>query len=70
VQLTFTEDALDYIVDKAVALKLGARGLRSIVESIMNNAMFEIPGSKQRAVEVTREYAVEQYEQNFPERLA
>jgi len=70
VQLTFTDDALDYIVDKAVALKLGARGLRSIVESIMNNAMFEIPGSKQKTFEVTREYAVEQYEQNFPERLA
>ncbi len=38
-----TEDALDYIVDKAVEYKLGARGLRSIVEAVMMDAMFEIP---------------------------
>jgi len=70
VSLTFTDDAIDYIVDKAVALKLGARGLRSIVESIMNDAMFEIPSTRKKTFEVTRDYAVAQYEQNFPDRLA
>ena len=45
-QLTFDTDALEYIVDKAVAYKLGARGLRSIVEAIMRNAMFELPSQK------------------------
>jgi len=45
VKLTFTEDALDYIVDKAIEFKLGARGLRSIVETIMMNPMFDIPSS-------------------------
>ena len=43
IELTFAEDALALIVDKAVEYKLGARGLRSIVESIMNDAMFELP---------------------------
>ena len=45
VKLTFTEDALDYIVDKAIEFKLGARGLRSIVETVMMNSMFDIPSS-------------------------
>ena len=43
IKLTFAEDALDYVVDKAVEYKLGARGLRSIVENIMTDAMFEAP---------------------------
>ena len=46
IKLTFAPDALEYIVDKAVDYKLGARGLRSIVESIMRDAMFELPSSK------------------------
>ncbi len=57
VDLTFTPEALDYIVDKAVEFKLGARGLRSIVESIMMDAMFEMPSSRKRSFEVTKEYA-------------
>ncbi len=44
--LTFTDEALDFIVDKAVEYKLGARGLRSIVESIVMDAMFEVPSKK------------------------
>ncbi len=57
VNLKFTQEALDYIVDKAVEFKLGARGLRSIVENIMMDAMFEMPSSNKRTFEVTKEYA-------------
>ncbi|MDR2913059.1 MAG: ATP-dependent Clp protease ATP-binding subunit ClpX [Alistipes sp.] len=58
VALTFDDDALDYIVDKAVEYKLGARGLRSICETIMMEAMFEVPaGSGERGLRVTLEFA-------------
>lgn len=60
IKLTFEQDALDYIVDKAVEYKLGARGLRSIVEAVMREAMFEMPSSKTRTFKVTREYAANQ----------
>lgn len=46
IKLSFDEDTLEYIVDKAVEYNLGARGLRSIMESIMMDAMFEIPSKK------------------------
>lgn len=59
VKLTFTQDALELIVDKAIEFKLGARGLRSIVESIMIDAMYEIPTSNISEFEVTHEYALE-----------
>ena len=59
VKLTFAPDALDLIVDKAIEYKLGARGLRSIVETIMIDAMYEIPSSRKRKFEVTRDYALE-----------
>lgn len=59
VMLSFTPEALDFIVDKAIEFKLGARGLRSIVETIMIDAMFEIPGTKKKKFEVTEEYARE-----------
>ena len=62
IELTFTTEALDYIVDKAVEYKLGARGLRSIVESIMTDAMYEAPSKRLKAFEVTMEYAKEQLE--------
>jgi len=62
--LTFTDDALDLIVDKAVEYKLGARGLRSIVESIMMDAMFELPSKKLKTFEVTREYAQQQLDKS------
>lgn len=64
VKLNFTPEALEYIVDKAVELKLGARGLRSIVESIMMDAMFEMPSSKQKSFTVSKEYAAEQMEKS------
>lgn len=60
VELTFNEDTLNFIVDKAVEFKLGARGLRSIVETIMTDAMFEIPSTRKKKFVVTKEYAQEQ----------
>ena len=65
VKLTFAEDALALIVDKAVEYKLGARGLRSIVEGIMTDAMFEVPSTKKKTFEVTREYAQQQLEKSL-----
>ena len=60
IELTFTTEALDYIVDKAVEYKLGARGLRSIVENIMTDAMYEAPSKNISRFEVTKEYAEQQ----------
>lgn len=60
VELKFDDDALDYIVKKTIEYKLGARGLRSIVETIMNDAMFEIPSKKVKCYTVKLEYAKEQ----------
>ena len=60
----FDEEALDYIVDKAVEYKLGARGLRSIVEAVMMDAMFEIPSEKVKSFTVTLEYAKQQLDKS------
>ena len=60
VKLSFTEEALDFIVDKSIEYKLGARGLRSIVESVMMDAMFDVPSSKIKKFEVTLDYAKNQ----------
>ena len=57
VTLTFDDDALDFIVDKAIEYKLGARGLRSIVEAIMIDAMYDIPSQNIKEFAVTRKYA-------------
>lgn len=59
VKLTFTPEALDLVVDKAIEYKLGARGLRSIVETIMMDAMFDIPSTELTSFEVSSEYALE-----------
>ena len=64
VKLVFDEDALQYIIDKAVSYKLGARGLRSIVEAIMTDAMFEAPSSRKKTFTVTREYAEHQLQKD------
>ncbi len=64
IKLTFTPGALTLIVDKAVEYKLGARGLRSIVESIMMDAMFEIPSKRTKSFEVTAEYAQKQLDKS------
>lgn len=62
IQLDFADDALDYIVDKAIEYKLGARGLRSIVESIMVDAMYELPSQNVKQFTVTRDYAADKIE--------
>lgn len=64
VKLSFDDDVLDYIVDKAVEFRLGARGLRSICEAIMTDAMFDIPSQNRRAFRVKLEYAKERIEAN------
>lgn len=56
VTLEFADDALDFIVDKAIEFKLGARGLRSIVETIMIDAMFEVPSADEKTFTVTADY--------------
>lgn len=60
VKLSFDDDVLDYIVDKAVEFKLGARGLRSIVEAIMKDVMFELPSRRLKSYTVKLDYAKEQ----------
>ena len=60
VELTFLPEVLDFIVDKAIEFKLGARGLRSIVETIMIDAMYEIPSSGKKSYAVTLDYAKKQ----------
>ena len=66
IKLTFDEEVLEYIVDKAVEFKLGARGLRSIMETIMMDAMFEIPSKRVKTFKVTLDYAKRQLEKaNF-----
>jgi len=60
VRLTFDDDALDYIVDKALEYKLGARGLRGLCETIMMDVMFDVPSSGQTTFEVTRAFAEQQ----------
>ena len=64
ITLTFTPDALALVVDKAIEFKLGARGLRSIVETIMMDAMFEIPSKRTKSFEVTAEYAQQQLDKS------
>ena len=64
VALTFKKDALEAIVDKAVEYKLGARGLRSIVENVMMDAMFDLPSKKVKKFEVTEKYVREQLEKS------
>lgn len=59
VELTFDEEVYDYIVDKALEFKLGARGLRSIAESIMMDAMFDMPSTDETKLHITLEYAKE-----------
>jgi len=57
VSFSIDEDALVYIVDQAVEYRLGARGLRSLCEAILTDAMFELPGSETKEFKVTKEYA-------------
>lgn len=64
VELVFQPEVLDFVVDKAIEFKLGARGLRSIVETIMTDAMFEVPSTGERKYTVTLDYAQSQLEKS------
>jgi len=57
IKLTFDSKSLDFIVDKALEFKLGARGLRSICEAIMIDAMFELPSNNEKSFKLTLDYA-------------
>ncbi|MBQ6747760.1 MAG: ATP-dependent Clp protease ATP-binding subunit ClpX [Bacteroidaceae bacterium] len=69
VKLSFNEDVLEYVVDKAIEFKLGARGLRAIVEAIMMDVMYELPSSKKKNFTVTLDYAKNQLEKANISRL-
>ena len=69
IKLTFDEDVYEFIVDKALEFKLGARGLRSIVEAIMMDAMFLMPSENEKELHVTREYAINQFKKSNIENL-
>jgi len=69
IELEFEEDALQYIVEKAIEFKLGARGLRSICESIMNDAMYEMPSEKVDSLVISKEYAKEKMDRSSIRRL-
>ena len=69
IALTFEDEALDFIVDKAVEFKLGARGLRSICEAIMIDVMFELPSTGENEVAITCEYAKSKVEKINLQRL-
>ena len=69
IQLTFEEEVYEFIVDKAQEFKLGARGLRSIVEAIMMDAMYGMPSSKEQSLRVTLEYAKDKFGKSDVNRL-
>lgn len=69
IELEFEEEALEYIVEKAIEFKLGARGLRSICESIMNDAMYEMPSEKVDKLVITKEYAQKEMDRSSIRRL-
>lgn len=70
IKIEFKKSALEYIVDKAVDYKLGARGLRSVCEAIVNDAMFELPSRKDvKELIITREYAIEKFEKSRVKKL-
>ena len=70
IKLTFPEETLDYLVDQAMEYKLGARGLRSIVESVMMDAMFDVPSQKVKSFVVTLDYAKKQLGKAHLQKLA
>ncbi|WP_269685743.1 ATP-dependent Clp protease ATP-binding subunit ClpX [Flavobacterium lacustre] len=69
VTFTITDEALDFIVDKALEYKLGARGLRSLCEAILTDAMYELPSSDTKILEIDKEYAKVTLNKNLLKRL-
>ena len=69
VQFEISDDALDFIVDKALEYKLGARGLRSLCEAILTDAMYELPSSSEKSLQINLDYAKETLNRNLLKRL-
>jgi ATP-dependent Clp protease ATP-binding subunit ClpX len=69
VAFTIDDDALDFIVEKALEYKLGARGLRSLCEAILTDAMYELPSSEDKILQVTKTYAENTLSKNLLKRL-
>ncbi|MCK7534284.1 MAG: hypothetical protein MZV63_26335 [Marinilabiliales bacterium] len=69
VKLSFEKDVFEFIVDKAIEFKLGARGLRAICEAIMIDVMFDIPSTEEKTVKITLEYAKEKLAKANVQRL-
>jgi len=69
IELVITEEALDFIVLQAIDYKLGARGLRSLCEAVLTDAMFELPGTSDKKLHVTKEYAEEKLNKSTIKKL-
>lgn len=69
IELVITEEALDFIVSQAIDYKLGARGLRSLCEAVLTDAMFELPGTADKKLHVTKEYAEEKLNKSTIKKL-
>ena len=69
VDFIITDDALDFIVDKALEYKLGARGLRSLCEAILTDAMYELPSNDEKVLHIDRDYASDTLTKNLLKRL-
>ena len=69
IEFTITDGALDFIVEKAIDYKLGARGLRSLCEEILTDAMFEMPSNNERKLNVTKSYAEDKISKTTLKRL-
>ena len=69
VDFNITEEALDFIVDKALEYKLGARGLRSLCEAILTDAMYDLPSSEDKVLRIDRDYAKDTLSKNLLKRL-
>lgn len=69
IKLSVDEDVLEFMVSKAMEFKLGARGLRSICEHILTDAMFELPGSNKKELHLTLEYATKKFEKSKMSKL-
>lgn len=69
VEFNITEEALDFIVDKALEYKLGARGLRSLCEAILTDAMYDLPGTDEKSLRIDKSYAEDRLNKNLLQRL-
>ncbi|MCT8340467.1 ATP-dependent Clp protease ATP-binding subunit ClpX [Flavobacteriaceae bacterium TK19130] len=69
IELVITEEALDFIVEQAIEYKLGARGLRSLCEAVLTDAMFELPGTEENKLHVTKSYAEEKLSKSTIKKL-